>query len=257
MPAAIKKSLEYGDDLVVLLVESQGTPEPQAEAFQYDKGWMAGNAYWTHERPCSSGLGFLPSYVLLDVNGKVLMKGNPMSDKSKIEDAIEEQIKLSRELPDSAPKSAKKAWKLFKDRSFAKSLEAFAKLEEKADEAEAAPIAELKARVVGKIEAELARIDALVDLGHLLPARALAEELADDLEDHETFGQRAADAVAMFAAADMQAELEAAEDFEKLHEKIREDGLEDFTKKLEKFAEKYAGTKAAERASYLLSLAAA
>lgn len=250
MPAAIKKSIEYGDDLVVLLVESQGTSRPNAEWMQYDKGWMAGNAFWTHERPLDSGARGLPNYVLLGVNGEVLMKGHPMSDKSKIEDAIEEQIKLAKKLPGDVPKSAKKVWSAYLGRDYVKGLETLAKLEAKGEEG----LAPIRERLETKIEAEFTRVDTLIDMGYLTEAQDLAEALHDEFEDHEAFGQRAADNLALFEGADMDAELDAATAFAKLYEKVCENGVDDSRKKLDKFAAKHSGTKAAERAQYLLEL---
>ena len=253
MPASVKLSKEFEDDLVVLFVESQNTPPAKAEWFVYDKGWMAGNAYWTHERPCSTGMGTLPGCVLLDVNGEVLMKGNPGSMKSALEDAIADQIDIAKDLPEGAPKSAKKAWKAFGNGDFVKALDGLAKLEAKGGE-DAAGAAQLRTRVEAAIDGRLSRVDHLLDLGYPVEAQALAVELSEALEDHESYGPRAAASVAMFEADDMRAEMEAAEAFEKIHAKVREDGVDDFRKKLEKFADKYSGSKAADRANHLLTL---
>ena len=102
---------EYGDDLAVIFVESQGANAKRAESCAYDRGWMGRGAYWTLERPASTGLGYLPSFILLDVDGKVLLKGNTGSMKGKIKDAIKDQIKDARDLPEEYGKDFKKAWK--------------------------------------------------------------------------------------------------------------------------------------------------
>ncbi|WP_145066301.1 hypothetical protein [Engelhardtia mirabilis] len=247
-------SQEFEGELVVLFVESQNTPQPEAERFVYERGWMAGNGLWTHERPCSSGSGTLPSCVLLGIDGKVLMKGNPGSIKSDLEDAIADQIDLAKELPEGAPSSAKKAWKAFAERDYMDALDGLAKIEAKGRE-DAAGAAQLRAQVEAKIDLELARIDRLLELGYPLDALVLATELDGLLAEHPTFGPRAAAALAMFEAEDLQPELEAAQAFDKIYAKVREDGVDDSRKKLEKFAEKYAGSKAAERASHLASIA--
>jgi len=253
VPAAIKLTKEHGDDLVVILVESQGASAPEAESFAYERGWMSGNALWTLERPCNSGVGSLPSFVLLGNDGEVLLKGNSSSMKGKIEDAIEEQIKLGNAVPEGSPKSAKKAWKSFRAGDFAKAIKGLNKIESKGGD-DAAGATALLARVNAKVEAEIERVQALYDIGYLLAARDLASELTDNLEDHATYGPQTAEALAFFSGPDLEVEFAASTAFEKLYSKVREDGVNDLRKKLVKFADKHAGTLAAKRANHLLTL---
>ena len=243
---------ELGDDVAVIFVESQGATDDYAEAFAYERGWMQSTAMWTTERPASTGLGTLPSFILLDVEGRVLMKGNTNSMKGRIEDAIEDQLKLVKKLPEDMPKALGKAWKALAERDFAKAVTELDKAADKAKDE--AAVAALRARIDERIESEHVRLAYLVDEGLFVEALEAVDVLGERVEGLEEHTARVHEVAQRLESEELAPEVSAAEAFEKLAEKVREDGIEDNRKKLVKFAEKHPGTKAAERARRLAKL---
>ncbi len=253
MPGSIKLKEELGDRFELMFVESQGATAEQAEAFAYERGWMQAAAMWTIERPANSGMGGLPSFVLLDKDGKVLLKGNTADMKGKIEDAIAEQIELIEELPSDVPKAYKKAWRSFVEGDYGQATAELVKIEAKGGEdAEAA--ARVRESFETRLASEFSRLEYLLEHGLFIEAAARAEGLGERIEGLAEDQSRLADLVAQLESAELVPEVEAAEELEKLMVKIREDGIEDNRKKLEKLASKLEGTKAGERAQRLLSL---
>ena len=243
---------ELGEDLAVIFVESQGADARRAESFAYQKGWMGRGAAWTRERPASTGLGYLPSFILLDIDGRVLMKGNTAAMKSAIEDAVEEQIDLADELPEGFERDFKKAWQALREGEWAEASERIEK--EAEDEELAAQAAQLRERLTAALEREVATIEARVERGLLVEALERSERLVDAAEGLEEWHRRGVELVERLESEEFEAEMDAAEAFEKLYEKVCEDGIEDHARKLEKFAEKHPGTRAAERALHLFRL---
>lgn len=244
---------EYGDDLAVIFVESQGANAKRAESFAYDRGWMGRGAYWTLERPASTGLGYLPSFILLDVDGKVLLKGNTGSMKGKIKDAIKDQIKDARDLPEEYGKDFKKAWKALVEDDWAKAIELIAKEAEDGGE-NASQAASMSARLEARIESDYLAIERRIELGYFVEALERAEAFAEQTEEIEKWSTAADELLTQLRSESLTTELEADQAFTKVYESVCEDGVEDNERALGKFASKYAGTKAAARAEHLLSL---
>ena len=113
MPASIELQEHYGDDLQVIFVESQGASEEKAIGFAYGRKWMGNQAMWTRERPVQVPGRGLPKFALLSAEGELLLQGNPLSMKKKIEQAIDGEIKKAKSAPSGTPKSLSKAWKAF------------------------------------------------------------------------------------------------------------------------------------------------
>ncbi|MEO0650222.1 MAG: hypothetical protein AAFZ65_06055 [Planctomycetota bacterium] len=244
---------EYGDDLAVIFVESQGADARRAESFAYERGWMGRGAFWTRERPASTGLGYLPSFILLDAEGTVLMKGNTASMKSKIADAVEDQIKQAAQLPEGLDKDFKKAWKALREGDWATAAERIDK--QAAEGGELAVQAEvLRARLTAALEGTVAGIEKQIEIGYLVEARAEAERLHSATKGLDEWHTRAASLLEGLDSDGMADEIKAAEAFSKLYAKVCADGIEDNVRKLEKFAAKYPDTLAASRAKHLLSI---
>ncbi len=72
MPATIKLKEEFGDDLAIVLVESQGADEERFMKFAAARKWLGRDMLWTRERPFSTGAGGLPNFALLDEEGRVV-----------------------------------------------------------------------------------------------------------------------------------------------------------------------------------------
>ena len=96
MPTAMKMQEEMGDDIQILLVESQGHTLDDAEKMAYQKKWINDRSIWTTEQPFDTGAKGLPNYALLGNDGTLLSMGDPRSDHSKVTDLITEQLKLAK-----------------------------------------------------------------------------------------------------------------------------------------------------------------
>ncbi|MEZ5978157.1 MAG: hypothetical protein R3F34_08070 [Planctomycetota bacterium] len=246
---------ELGDTIGIVMVESQGATFDEMERFAWDNGWMGTSAMWTLERPVDSKSNYLPSYVLLDNNGYVLSRGNPIEDHGKIEDMIDEQLKLAKKAPDDAPKALDKAWKEFLGGKYQKGIEAAQKVAEKGDEdAEAAKalITEFEER----IGTELALIERRIEAGWCVEAKSGYDAFSRAARGVEAVADRMKTVEEKFDSEDFKREFEAEEALNGILEDAHDDGItKKVVKKLEKHVERYDGTKAADRAKRLSGFA--
>ena len=254
MPASLKLQAEHGDDLAVLFVECQGADDDVAEAFAWRQKWMGTQAMWTTERPFAVEGNGLPKFALLDVEGNVLLSGNPLAMKKQIEEAIVAEIKKAKAPPSGTPAALAKAWTTFVKGDVAGALAACDKVGggELGDAART-----LRKEMVTRTEARLARAQWLGDNGHASEALALLEGLARDVKGAFELEPRVGNELAALRAPERAAELEASRALTALQQKMIKDKPfeEANAKALAKLAEKHAGTKAGERAARLARLA--
>jgi hypothetical protein len=253
VPSSIKLQAEYGDDLQVIFVESQGTTVPDTEKFILNQKWMPSAAMWTNERPLDAGIDGLPSYVLLGAEGQVLAKGNHMS--SATSDLIDEEISKADAGPEDASKDISKAWKTFSKGKLEKAIAEAEKAGTKPELAEEAQmtIAEFGKRTQTRIDAAKWRIDN----GYFSAAEDLLETLAKEVKGTD-FEAEVASQTQRLADPALKPEIEAEEALERITSKLFEEGFDKngkFQKSLEKFVEKYEGSKAAVRGRSLLAMA--
>ena len=254
MPTAIKLQAEYGEDLQVLFVESQGATAAKAERFALERNWFGTRAMWTTEAPFNTGLGGLPSCALLSADGEVLLVGMTGAIGGKVEDEIEAWAKAKKRLPKGTPSALKKAWTYYQKGKLDGALAELAELEAEGGDDGAAAV-ELRAKIETGIESRFKAIEWMLNNGHPIEAKDSLEELSSQVEDHATLPGRCAELVARIGSEDMAAELVAAKEFAKLEKKLYQDGPDEkLSAKFAKFAEKHAGTKVAERASHLASV---
>lgn len=250
MPTAIKLQAEYGEDLQVLFIESQGAKADKAERFALDMGWLGGRAMWTTSPPFSTGLGGLPSSVLLSAEGEVLLVGMNSSIGGKIEDEIEAWAKAKKRLPKDMPSDLKKAWTYYQKGKLAKALVELDELQAEGGEVGASSV-ELANRIEAGVESRLKSISWMLNNGFPADAKDSLDRLAADVEDHEAFTGRCSELQARFGAEDIVLELKAAKAFAKLEKKMLKDGADEkLAKKFAKLATEFAGTKVAARASH-------
>src|SRR5437867_2081008 len=99
----VKESAEYGDDVNVLLVEVQGTPPLDTEAFILKQKWMGTRAMWTNEAPFNNGLSGIPACALISPEGEILFSGYTGDIGGKVKDAIAEMLKKKGRGPEGVP----------------------------------------------------------------------------------------------------------------------------------------------------------
>lgn len=251
MPASVKLQQEYGDDLAVLFVESQGTAPDATEKFVLEHKWFGNPAMWTTERPFNTGSKGLPNFALLSADGKVLAKGNFVS--KKVRELIDEEIKLGKQGPEDTPKKLQKAWKTFGKGKVAKAIE-----EAKKAGADPELSAEAELTVLEfekRIGARLDRVEWLLANGYAARATDHLDDLVKELKGTGELFDRAAELQVSLEDEEQAREIEAAAAIEKHLAKLFDDPKnEKHFKKLSKLAESYAGTAAAERAQHIASL---
>lgn len=245
MPASIKLQREYGDDLAVVFVESQGTSVPDTERFVMKMRWFGTRAMWTPERPFDSGSNGLPNYVLLGADGRVLQKGSMMS--SQDHDLIAEEIRRAKGAPDGTDKALVGAWKDFAKGKYDAAIQAAREVAEKKPElAEAANAA--VATFEQRVGSQLRRVEWMMDHGYPAEAQDRLDALTKGLAHHEELLARARELEARFDTPEMKRELEADKKLSRSLEKLFEDGRDEkLFEKLSKSAEEFAGTHVAER----------
>jgi hypothetical protein len=250
VPGALKKLEEFGSDLEVIFIESQGHKREELTAFGLTMKWFGKGGRWTTEAPFQTGSNGIPNYVLLDVNGKVLSKGNPLADEKALHEMITAQIEGKKSAEDATPKAVAKAMKDFAKGKSAAAQSALEKLATDPDTELAAAASAALDQVKARIESRLARIEWSAANGEYLSA---AEQVKLARKSFEGLAEplKRLDAVSMqLASPELAAEVEAEKKLQKLERSLFEEGpSEAIAAQLAKFAEKNQGTKAAERAS--------
>ena len=245
---------EYGDDLQIIFVESQGHSSEEAEAFAWDHKWMGTSAMWTTEAPFRTGSKGIPNFALLSNEGEVLLMGNPLSMGKQIEEAIDAEIKKANAIPEDTPKSLKKAWKAFVKGDYGKAVAEARKVEAKggADGEEATAAIDV---FIERVEDELGRANWMIENGYLVEAQKFMKDLSKRTKGIAEVAEESTEIGAKLDSDDLKAELTAAQALSKLIDKLAEGGYDDkLIKKLEKFVKKNEATKAAKRAQHLVDI---
>ena len=190
MPATIKLKEEFGDALAVVLVESQGADEERFMKFAAKKKWLGRDLMWTRERPFSTGARGLPNFVLLDEEGRVVLKGNPLSMHGQIEDEIGAAIARARKGPRNLPKAASKVRSLASKGQWAKAQKQLDRDLPKASGSDAAALEAEAAELDRRFDAELARATWLLENGHPLRAEELVEALMKGVKGDDALTAR-------------------------------------------------------------------
>lgn len=256
MPASIKLKEQYGDDVAVLFVESQATPPDDTERFILkQKKWSASAAMWTHERPMTAPGEGLPACVLLGADGRVLLKGNPLSMSSKIDETVAAEVKAAKSAPKGSSAEVAKAWGEFAKGRIAAAIAIADQAVTDGKDATGAKAAsdEFKRRAGVRV----ARLKWMVDNGEYARADAEAAALSKSVEGVGDLSKTVADCAARLSSDGLKPAREAAKALAAFEAKMAEKGPDDGSSKaLTKLAEKYPGTKAAERATHLAQLLA-
>jgi len=261
VPAAVKMQSEYGDAVQVILVESQGASDEDAQAFALKHKWLGNGAIRTTERPFSTGGNGLPMYALISPSGEIVLSGNTASDHSKIEKAVEEMLKKGSSAPPETDDAVAKLYRELDHGNFAKVMMEAEKLIAKS--AGKDPAAEAAAKKVeeaagSKLDREIARVKWLADSGRLLEAQSVQEALTKGVKGQADMEGRAAELAKLFEGPEVQRNIAAERELAQLAKELFADDLKDplkVAKKLRKFSTANAGTKASDRADALATLA--
>lgn len=255
---AIKLQEEYGDALQVIFVESQGHGAEEIERYGLERKWFGGKSLWTSERPVRNASSGLPSFVLLDVDGRPILEGSSIRLASQMEEAIAGEVQKIRRGPEDVPKDLKDAARDLLRGKFGAAATEAEKVVQRTDDPELAAAARsLLAEASGRANASAARVGRLIDEGGYLRAEDLLDEFEKAVDGSDALE-------ALVAPLRDRLDDDALEDERKAEKALRKLEAVLFAKgddavpsrALTKLAEKHAGTKAAERASHLAALLA-
>jgi hypothetical protein len=255
VPAAVKLQQEYGEDLQVIFVESQGASALEIAQRQLERKWLGNGAIWTSERPFSTGAGGLPNFALLDADGKVVLHGISTTLMKQMEDKISELVATSKDAPESLPKPIDKAFVDLRKGEYAKALAVLDKQIEKpsggnAEIAEAA--SKVRAELVQRAQAHLGRLRWMAENGYADNAVEGLKDFVKAAKGVTEIEEALATLTEDLKSDAMKAELAAAKDFEKLTKKMYEDPKGKHKRALEKFIEKHGATSVSKRAEFWL-----
>ncbi len=257
MPASLKLQAQFGDDLQVLFVESQGATPAEAAAFVLKLKWLGGRGMWTSEHPCDSGSRSLPSAVLLGSDGKVLFNGNPLDGHKEIVRLVENDAKTRRDPPSDLPKALQAAWSAYAKGKIGEALRQMDALGEKEKAAAADAFTHARAEIVARTQAAIGRARWNLEHGYPDECAQRLDALAKACEGSSEFKAALEELRARLSSPEGSAEREAFKVLGRLEAKFCETGGDEAARKdLERVCAKHAGTKVAERMRALLALGA-
>ena len=247
----MKMQEELGDDIQILLVESQGHTLDDAEKMAYQKKWINDRSIWTTEQPFDTGAKGLPNYALLGNDGTLLSMGDPRSDHSKVTDLITEQLKLAKKGAKGMSPTAAKANAEFEKGNFTAAL----KVLDAAPEAEKAEADKLRHSLETRAKAKVARLDWYIGAGEFDKADKLLPTLQKGMVGDEKLEASVKACADKLTSKELAQEREASKALAKVQKLIQGDGIGDVAvKQLNTVATKYPNTRAGKKASHLIDL---
>lgn len=260
MPAAIKLQKEFGDDIQVIFVESQNSGYGKSMGMAAKSGWLGTEAIWTNKYLFSTGGGGLPSFALLDGEGKVVLKGSSNSLHGAIVGEVERMVKAKGDAPEGVPSKVAKVYGDIQKGNYAKAKvnagKVLAKPGSKDTDMVVAAAEAVLAEIDKQFDAEMHRAEWLLQNGYPLEAKDKVDLLAKGVKGDVDMSAMVADFKAALAGEQYKEDFAAAKALAKLENALYEDGGSDkLIKKLNEVADDYAGSPVAKRAKGLVEVA--
>ena len=252
MPHSLKLQETYGDDLQVLFVSS-GDDLPKVESFGLKKKWINERAMWSKEAPFQTGSNTIPHCILLGNDGEVLFNGKPTS---KVEELIDEQIRIAKKGPKGVAPALAKACVDFEKGGYVAAIQSLEAVQDGPDKEAAGELAKTLAK---RLDVKVARLSGLIDSGKFERADKLAAALVKGVAGDEARQTKVNALAGKLASQELAPEREAAKALDKVYARIAKDGLDEKTspqlaKALNGVKEKYPNTASAKRAEHLAEL---
>jgi len=258
VPASLKLLDQYGDDLQVLFVESQGASAPEAATFVLKQKWLGrAGGIWTIEHPCDSGSSGLPSAVLIGGDGRVLFNGHPLDGHKEIVRLIEQDNAARRSPPADVPKALEAAWKEYGKGKIGSAFKLLDGIAEKDRAALGDAWQTTHDEFLKRTQNQIGR--AQWELEHGYPTRSAnrLDTLAKSCEGQADLKKAIDDLRTRLNGPEGKAERDAAKVLERLEATFYEKGGDDASRKdLERMTTKLASTKVAERLRGVLAIGA-
>lgn len=249
MPHSVALQNQFGEDLQVVFVESQGHTIQEAEQLALKQKWASDHAIWTAEAPFETGASTIPHTVLLGNDGTVLYNGSPAP---AVDDLIAEQIKLAKKGSKELPAGSLAALQTFEKGNFGAALAALGTLKDGAEKDAAATLAtSLQARATAKLH----RLDWMIENGDFDEADKFAGQLQKGFAGSEELLKKLKESADKLTAKELAPEREASKAFGKIEKNLAKNGPDAAAlKQLKGFSEKFPNTRAAKRAAHLATV---
>ena len=257
MPASLKLQEAFGDDLQVVFVEIQGATQRQAESTAVARRWMGGRAAWTIEPPFLTGATSLPYFVLLSSDGKVLLKGNPLSQSREIERLIADDLRKRLDPPPGSPPAVRAAWSDFQEDRVARAVAQLHALRAEprvGAEVQSAAGAALE-EIDRSVEARLSRAAAMIEHGYFDDASVELDTLRAAVQGDEERSARVRLVTDKLEAPKVRQERAMAPALQRLVARYYNSGGDgEAARELAAFAKEHPDTAAGARALHLAGL---
>jgi len=265
VPHAFKLDKEFGKKgLVLLLVESQMGNAPKEDVLgflmqKFPKDFPKSNVFVTvgEGGPFPSGSNGLPHCALVGVDGALLMIGHPGQLGSKLDEAIETELKKVKSGWGKSPEIKKARALLHGKTRLGEAAKALAAAESKIKDDAKDDFAEAQSELEAKYAAMKNAVSVLMEEGRIADAKSAATDLQKAVKGKAEWEAEAATVVAKFSTPAVEEELKADKSLTSIVKSIGEKKpTEVHAKKLDAFAKKNDGTKVGARAAMLAKAAA-
>lgn len=253
VPAALELAEEHGEDLVVLLVESQSASAEEIELFAYGRGWMETPVLWTGEAPFRPASRGLPAFVLLSAEGEVVLSGNSIDQSRELEQAVAEEVERARRGPDGVSRAVRRLYADFAEGRYAAAVQGAERALE--SERDAAPARAALEHFGLRLDRLQARAERLVAAGCYLDAEALLRRLQEGVRGLPGREAPVAELLDGLDCPEVEAQLEAERALARVLARARAKGFEPaVVRDLERHVQRYPGATCTEQARRLLDM---
>ncbi len=253
----VKMAEEYGDDVAIVFAEAQGHSIQEVEKLALQSKWFGNSAMWTTERPVPSDAKGIPDCVLLDIEGRPILRGNPLAIHKELEEAIANELKKIKHGPDDLPKDLRDAWRDFARGKWSDAIAAADKVADSAGDD--ATLAEAAKKYADQWRAGATKtvesIGRMIDQGYYEKAEQKLKHLVDDLKGLDDVHQQAVALQEKLDSKDLESERKAENALRKMEDQLFKKGARNFKPKpFERLVDKYPNTKAAEQAKQYIEI---
>lgn len=259
VPEGLRLLEDHGDRMHLLVVEPKGC-ERRLESEALRQGWLARDAMWTCEEPFPTGSPYMPVAYVLDAEGEVVFRGNPIRNQSTLRDSVDREIAAAVQPPQGTPKVLEGAWQAFHSGQIAQAIQIAEAVRAGAVKAAQVDLArqatEAKGEFTDRTLERLDRVQWMMENGAILRAESALAVLRVAVDSHGPLEDRVLEVETGMATPAMQRELSAARQLQPLEaEFMRGSGGKALVARLRQIADTFDGTHAARRANYLAEFA--
>ena len=263
VPAMVALAESKEDELAVLFVERSQMPYTEMLRAVAIHRWLGSPALWTSDAPAGAEQLDAPCFVLLGRDQRPVLTGHPLTDQQKLDVAIRDAFEECRFGPADLPAEARAARQALQEGRYAKAfgLPAAADRARARGDAAEADVLEAQARwIEDDIQLRFDSLHGMLFRGTSAAALPRLQALSKALEalpNDNRLREVVTSSLAAWDCGEALVEVQASAKLMKLQGALYAKGPSDsLAASLRKFAAAEPGTHAAERATFLASIAA-